>query len=539
MTEPCVRVLLVEDSPTDAFLIQQILLRISPRGFDVALAGRLDEAIGRLRAERFDVVLLDLGLPDSTGIETLVRASAAAPQMPIVVLTGADDEAISSEAIRRGSQDYLFKSHVDGQIVANSIRYAVQRKKAEAELKSLNEELERRVAERTAVAERRAAQLRQLATELTLAEQRERQRLARILHDGLQQTLVAAKFNLKLVDPRKDVRQVIADVTGLIDEAIETSRSMTAELSPPMLHQGGLIPSLNWLVRWLSDRHGLTTQLTAREDMEPMPEEVIIPLFQSIREILFNVVKHAGVKTARVEVMQREGWIYVSIEDEGAGFDPSHLRAEGGSSGGFGLFSISERLSLLGGHMDVHSAPGRGSRLSLVVPYAAAAAEPLKGPARTDAPSAATSAKQVETAGGDKKIRILLADDHVIVRQGLAVLLRAQGDMEVVGEASHGDAVVTLVREKKPDVVLMDIDMPGMDGIEATRKIHREFPGIRIIGLSMFEADERAAAIKDVGAVGYVTKGSPSDTLLAAVRACVRRSMGISENTVWKSGATR
>jgi signal transduction histidine kinase len=371
MTELIAKVLLVEDSPSDARLIEQTLIDINPRGFEVVLAGRLDEALVRLQSERFDVVLLDLGLPDSIGIETLVRASAAAPQMPIVVLTGADDEAILLEAIRRGSQDYLVKSHVDGQIVANSIRYAIQRKKVEEELKSLNEELERRVAKRTAVAERRAKQLRQLAAELTLAERREQKRLAQILHDGLQQTLVAAKFSLALIEHGNDVRQAVKETENLINEAIEISRSLTAELSPPMLHQGGLVPSLKWLTRWFHDRHGLMVKLTARDDMEPMPEEVVIQLFQSIREILFNVVKHSGVQKACVEVVQREGRIYVSIEDDGAGFDTNHLRTEGGSSGGFGLFSISERVSFLGGQMDIQSAPGKGSRLNLAVPYSA------------------------------------------------------------------------------------------------------------------------------------------------------------------------
>lgn len=412
--------------------------------------------------------------------------------------------------------------------MANSIHYAIQRKKAEEELKSLNEDLEHRVAERTAVAERRAGQLRQLAAELTLAEQRERMRLAQILHDGLQQTLVAAKINLKLVEKLvehdSEARQAVAEVANLIDEAIETSRSLTAELSPPMLHQGGLIPSLSWLIRWLRDRHGLIVELTARDDMEPMPEGVIIPLFQSIREVLFNVVKHAGVSTARVEVVQRKGWIYVSIEDRGAGFDTSHLRAEGGSSGGFGLFSISERLSLLGGQMEIHSSPGHGSRLKLVVPYSASGTGPLPESAEPKAP-----------AGAEKKIRVLLADDHPIVRQGLAGLIRAQQDMELVGEASDGEMAVDQARETRPDVVLMDINMPGINGIEATRIIHRELPDVRVVGVSIFEPDEQAAAMTKAGAVDYVAKSMPPDVVLAAIRSSVQESAHGSGNALSKS----
>lgn len=372
MTQSHVNVLLIEDSPSDARLIQLSLLQHHPTFFEIEHVDRLDEALLRMEAGHFHVVLLDLGLPDITGIDTLVRMSAEHPSIPIVVLTGADDEAISVEAIRRGGQDYLVKGRADGQTIANAIRYAIERKQAEIELRLLNEDLERRVAERTAVAERHAEQLRCLAAELTLAEQRERRRLAMVLHDGLQQTLVAAKFNLAFISRGDDPAECAARVSELIDEAIETSRSLTSELSPPMLHSGGLLPSLKWLARWFHDRHGLSVELDVPDSIAPTPQEVLVLLFESIRELLFNVVKHAGVVNARVSVAQNDGEIRVSIEDAGAGFDVSSLRLEGGSTGGFGLFSIHERLGFLGGEMEISSAPGKGSRFELRIPYSSA-----------------------------------------------------------------------------------------------------------------------------------------------------------------------
>jgi PAS domain S-box-containing protein len=238
------------------------------------------------------------------------------------------------------------------------------------ELYVLNEELELRVKERTAVAERRAVQLQELAAELELAEQRERRRLAMILHDGLQQILVAAKLNLGVLPRAGDLHNATKEIMGLIDEAIEMSRSLTAELGPPMLIRGGMGASLRWLVRWFHGKHGFTVKLTAPEEMTPMPEEVSILLFRSVRELLFNVVKHAGSTVACVDVVQQGGCIQVSVSDDGIGFDPTQIRGEGGSSGGFGLFSISERLSFLRGKMEIDSALGRGSRFVLTVPYA-------------------------------------------------------------------------------------------------------------------------------------------------------------------------
>jgi len=103
-------------------------------------------------------------------------------------------------------------------------------------------------------------------------------------------------------------------------------------------------------------------------------------------------------------------------------------------------------------------------------------------------------------------------------------LLRCEPDFTVVGEASDGQSAVDLVRELKPDVVLMDINMPGMDGIQATQIIHKELPRIRIIGLSMFQEGEQQAAMHEAGAVNYLTKSGPSETLIEAIRACVRIS---------------
>jgi DNA-binding NarL/FixJ family response regulator len=117
--------------------------------------------------------------------------------------------------------------------------------------------------------------------------------------------------------------------------------------------------------------------------------------------------------------------------------------------------------------------------------------------------------------------RIVLVDDNIAMRQGLTGLLRAEPDMEIVGEAADGQSAVYLTREVQPDVVLMDISMPGMNGIHATRIIHSELPEVYIIGLSMFQEDEQAAAMREAGAMDYVSKSAPTETIIAAIRACV------------------
>jgi len=386
----------------------------------------------------------------------------------------------------------------------------------------LNESLEQRVAERTAEAEHRSTQLRLLASELTMVEDRERQRLAQVLHDGLQQILAGAKFRLATIEQNTSKKNDVAEVASILDEAIATSRSLTAELSPPILHQSGLIAGLNWLARWMEDKHGIEVRLSIQPDICLPLDDISVFLFQGVRELLFNAKKHAGVNSAAVEVSGLDGEIQVSVQDDGTGFDQTKIRSEGGTSGGFGLFRINELLSMLGGRMLVESTPGIGTRVSLIVPQGVTTELSANDFGQIPAPTLAG----LHRPKPGTKTRVILADDHAVVRHGLAVMLQENSDIDIIGEAPDGETAVNLVRQLKPDVVLMDISMPGMSGIQATQIIHAEFPEISIIGLSMFQEGEQAAAMRKAGAENYLAKSGPPDDVLAAIRVCRRIRRG-------------
>jgi PAS domain S-box-containing protein len=391
-----------------------------------------------------------------------------------------------------------------------------ERRRIEAQLKEFNEVLEGRVAERTAFAERRTVQMRALAMQLIQAEQEERRRIAHLLHDNLQQVLVATQMRLTMASPPDTkTRSIITQATGLIDESIRMSRSLATQLSPPILQDGGLVGALAWLKRHFFEEHKFTVEIEADPDTPELGEKLKRFLFDSTRELLFNAVKHSGTASAVVRLGPAgEGQVKIVVADRGRGF--TTVDALGNAlNAHFGLFSIQQRVALLGGSMIIESDEGVGARVTLVVP--ADPPDPVRSPSPRGEKRSAPRGDPPKDPGG--RIRVLLVDDHKIVREGLRSLLAQDDKVEVVGAAADGHEAVDMAMHVRPDVVLMDVTMPRMDGIEATRRICSELPGTRVIGLSMHEHRDMAAAMIGAGAVGYLAKGGPSDALFAAIHA--------------------
>ncbi|MFO7964321.1 MAG: PAS domain S-box protein [Desulfobacterales bacterium] len=390
-----------------------------------------------------------------------------------------------------------------------------ERKRSQQELQQARDELKIRVKERTEELEKRATQLARLSSELTLSEQRERDRIAEVLHDHLQQLIVGAKIGQEmLISDLDDVARPKADrVLDLITQSLRTSRSLSTELSPNVLRTGNLTDSLKWLARWMLETHGLEVKLKINQKIVLKRKDIIILLFQSIRELLLNTLKHSGIKSATVSTKIVNGDLLIMVSDEGKGFDPKRVQKKKYSSSQFGLFSIEERLQHLGGKVDVESSPNAGTDISITVPIQEKISTKEQLPLFNR-----IEKRKIDRAIKPEKISILLVDDHRVMRDGLANLLDLHADIEVLGQASDGEEAVNLARELLPDVILMDVNMPKMDGIEATRAITSEFPHIRIIGLSMYDEDDKAAEMIEAGASAYRSKSGNTDLLLSSIR---------------------
>lgn len=383
--------------------------------------------------------------------------------------------------------------------------------------------------------QKRTGRLRSLARELTLAEERERRRIANLVHDNLQQLLVAVLLNIGATKTQNHSYQILKDLESIelmTKECVDITRSLASELSPSILHQCGLAAGFGWLRDWFTEKYGFDLEVCADESLMP-EEDVSITLFQCVREIVFNAVKHSSVKAARLTMnCDDNSFVNISIDDQGAGFDVDALVSQDSWKGGFGLFSVRERVELLGGVMLIESVPGQGSCITLRFPV-----ELLKcsgngnrdentnlgkealDEARDEIIAASGSVEIARSAeSGPLRYRVILADDHSMVRQGLVRVFRDEADFEVVGEAANGKEALEMARGQEPDIIVMDLQMPVMSGLEATRVIRRELPGVQVIGLSMDATKESRRSLLRAGALDLLHKGGSAEDLIERVR---------------------
>ena len=287
-------------------------------------------------------------------------------------------------------------------------------------------------------------------------------------------------------------------VRRLLECSIQDARSQIFDLSPPVLYELGFPAALEWLAERIQEQFRIPVEFESRLSSPELKNDQQVILFQLVRELLINVGKHSRASQAKIIIAREGPFLKIQVNDDGVGFDSSQIFAPRGEEQRLWLFQHARTLELSRRRAEgqIKARPG----------YA-------------DHYDDSAAGRQYGIRQGEfMSVKILIADDHKIMRDGLRHLLANEAGMEVVAEAKDGHETIQMAEQLRPDIIIMDISMDGLNGMDATRHIVAKNLGCRIIALSM-HADKRfVAGMFEAGAMGYLLKDCAYDELVKAIQ---------------------
>ena len=354
-------------------------------------------------------------------------------------------------------------------------------------------------------------------TRRQLAILEERNRIAREIHDTLAQSLMGILMQVEAAgelmgDASEAARTKIELAGNLARESVEEARRSVWELAPLILDSNDLLEAIQQEITQAGER-GIQTSLEIRgEQPDQLDRRNKLAVLRIVQEALSNIIRHAQTKSALVRLSYGPSELRLSVSDDGIGFDTTASHPALSSMGtGFGLISIQERARLAGGYIEIHSTPHVGTQVEATIPY-----QPNSGsPSALEETSAAADSSQ---DGGPGIIRVLIADDHEVFRRGILHTIEQIKGMMVVGEAKDGEDAIEKIQALAPDVVLLDIRMPKLDGVETLLRLPELELQTRVILLSAYATDEYIFDGLRAGAGGYLLKNVKRDDLANAIR---------------------
>lgn len=491
----------------DAELVGRV---IAEERIDICICASMHELLGHIGSECGPFIVGDEAFSsgDCHGLIEALDGQADWSELPGLVLIGGRSGKRYPARLAARREIILIQRPIKKAFFTNIFRTAVEARRRQYQVRDLLEALVRTNEELRS----RSGLLQKYALALTNAENNERKRIAQILHDDLQQMLASARLytDMLLGDLDGETAGRAKPIYDILSDAMAASRTLSHELNPVFAIGGDIEEALRKLGARMAKDYGFRIQTTIGLAGAQVDEDIGVVIYRSVQELLFNCAKHARASQVSIELTRQDKRLKITVADDGAGFDPDKLNILGGKEGGFGLFSVQERATALGGCLQVHSAPDKGSTFILEIPM----------PADIDAETQHPEHSPRDNATGSHALSVMIADDHAVMRQGLAALLRSQPGIEVVAEASDGEQAVSLALQLQPDVILMDYSMPLMSGAEATRMIKAQAPHILVIGLSMYDGQNERKQMQDAGARTYLKKDVQAAELIAAIKQC-------------------
>ena len=371
--------------------------------------------------------------------------------------------------------------------------------------------------------DRAVQELRQLSHRLLALQEEDRRQVSYDIHDGLGQLITAAAMHLDTLDAMvasshllpANAHAELRSTSDCIHSAVVDMRRMISDLGPLLLEDLGFLEASKRLLEDTAERAGWEAEFEGDIGSGLLEQPQEIALFRVVQEALSNARKHAGTRKVRLTVQHGSGTLRVVVQDWGCGFNVENMLRQPGEGHHIGLVSMRERAALIGGECIINSSPGQGTTVTISVPIAERTASAANPASKELVTMTERKSNGGRTAG---KIRVLIADDHAMVRDGLRSILSVD-DIEIVGEAATGGEAVEAVQTLGPDLVLMDIRMPDMDGLAATEAIKQRSPDTSVIVVTSYESKEYLRRAIEAGAAGYLLKGTSRESFITAIRA--------------------
>jgi CheY-like chemotaxis protein len=373
--------------------------------------------------------------------------------------------------------------------------------------------------------------LRELSARLLQLQDEERRYLARDLHDITGQKLAVQSMTLSGVLSRlsssldDETRQALSESLVWNKEVAEEIRTLSYLLHPPLLDELGLSSAARWYASGFTKRTGIQIDVDIPSDLQRLSPDAEVAIFRVLQESLTDVHRYSGSEKARIRINSNGEAIKVQVEDYGKGIKPAKSKSAQSAVErlGVGIQGMTERMRQLGGKLEITSSPNRGVLVTATIPLSSrkiAAPAPSSNGRNTPVPHSELS----EATNGHRKKRILIADDHEMLRRGVRNTLQTQPDLEICGEAVNGQDAVEKVKALRPDLVILDINMPVLNGLAAVRQILRHQPQTKILVFSVHDSDQTKREIHAAGAHGFISKGKDAQDLLRIVREVLERS---------------
>jgi two-component system, NarL family, sensor kinase len=370
--------------------------------------------------------------------------------------------------------------------------------------------------------------LRQLSARLLKLQDEERRHIARDLHDITGQKLAAQSMALAKVLNRKaagldkESQHLLVECVTLSNQVSDEIRTLSYLLHPPLLDELGLSSAVRWYAEGYERRTGIKVEVKIPLDFGRLSPDVEVALFRVIQESLSNVQRYSESPRAYVRLKRsRSDEIQVQIGDFGKGIHPATLNTSTHTAAplGVGIQGMRERMRQLGGKLEITSRLKHGTLVTATLPMVHPEANPsAESMTNTTVESATSRGTDTPTPGRDTpRKQILIADDHEMLRRGIRNALEDRQDWQICGEAVDGQETVNKVNTLRPDLVILDINMPVLNGLAAVRQILRNRPQTKIVIFTVHDSELTLKEIQAAGAHAYVSKNDASDALLRVV----------------------